>query len=327
MLKIIFMGTPEFSVGPLRALHEHPDFTIVAVVTQPDKPVGRKRKLQAPPVKEAATSLAIPVFQPTRIRDKEAVKKLRDLHADILVTAAYGQFLPKSLLEASKYGAVNIHASLLPKYRGGAPVHYAILNGDQESGITYMEMVQEMDAGDILAQYSLSIAEDETTGQLFKELSDLASKTVADTLLALVEGKLKKEAQDPSQVSFSPNIPPEMEVLDWQESALALIRKIRAFNPYPGAYVKQNGKRLKIWQASLKGPLPKEDLLLKSDAGDIVVLDKANLGILCGDGKVIYLKEIQPSGKNPMPIKSYMNGQGRQLTLGENFNGNKEESH
>lgn len=319
MINVIFMGTPEFSVGPLKAIAAHPDFCIKTVVTQPDKPVGRKKKLQSPAVKLAAQDLGLAVYQPESIRDQEAVAHLSELEADLLVTAAYGQFLPKALLDMPRYGAVNIHASLLPKYRGGAPVHYAILNGDDESGISYMEMVQKMDAGAILAQYPLTIEKDETTGQLFEALSHLAQETVTDTLLAYVKGELAPQNQEEERVSFSPNIPKEMENVDFSADADAIERKIRAFNPHPGAYILHQGQRLKLWRASLEGPDANPDDVKSGQAGTIVVCDKANLGILCGDGQVLFLKELQPSGKNPMSIKSFMNGQGRQLSIGERF--------
>lgn len=209
MKKIIFMGTPEFAVPILSNLAER--YEVIAVVTQPDRPVGRKRILTPPPVKRKALELGIPIFQPEKLRSSEELEALIRLQADLLVTAAYGQILPEKLLNAQKFGAINVHASLLPAYRGGAPIHYAVMNGDKETGVTIMYMVKQLDAGDMIAQRSIPITDEDDTGSMFDKLSDVGAKLLMETLPDFFEGKITAVPQDEAKVTFARNISREQE--------------------------------------------------------------------------------------------------------------------
>ena len=214
MTKILFMGTPDFSATVLKGLISDERYEILAVVTQPDRAVGRKKEIRMTPVKEVALEAGLPVYQPEKLSGSQELEDLLALGADGIVTAAFGQFLPSRLLEAMKF-AVNVHASLLPKYRGGAPIHYAIMNGDKEAGVTIMEMVKEMDAGDMISSRAIPILEEDNVGTMFEKLALVGRDLLLETLPPYLAGELKPQAQDPKQVTFSPNIKPEEERLDW----------------------------------------------------------------------------------------------------------------
>lgn len=302
MKKIIFMGTPEFSVPILEALIAS-QYQVIAVVTQPDRLVGRKRMLTPPPVKIAALKHNIPIFQPEKISGSKEMEQLIKMDADLIVTAAYGQFLPSKLLNAPKYRAVNVHASLLPKYRGGAPVHYAIMNGEEETGVSIMYMERKMDAGDVLAQKSIPITADDDVQSMFNKLSTLGRDLLIDTLPKLFEGQLQPIPQDESLVTFSPNISREEERIDWNKPAQQISNKIRGMRPWPVAHAVLNGERCKIWQAQVL-----EDQTTSETPGKIISWDKESISVACGYDSVLKVLEIQPAGKKRMSVANFING-------------------
>lgn len=295
------MGTPEFSVPILEALAAGP-YEVIAVVTQPDRPVGRKRILTPSPVKEAALRLGIPVYQPEKLSGSPEMEELMALQADLIVTAAYGQFLPTKLLNAPVYRAINVHASLLPKYRGGAPVHYAIINGDKETGVSIMYMEKKMDAGAVLAQRSIPIEESDDVGTMFQKLSLLGRDLLLEVLPDLFAGKLQPIEQDESLVTFSPNIKREEERLDWQKTAAQLANQVRGMRPWPVAHALLEGERCKVWQAAAV-----EEKTDKSP-GSIVRIGKDTLYVACGGGTVLKVTELQPAGKKRMSVRDFLNG-------------------
>lgn len=309
MTSIIFMGTPDFSVPVLEGLADH-GYDIKAVVTQPDKKVGRKQKITKTPAKIAAEKLNIPVFQPVRLSGSEEMQQLIDMHADFIVTAAYGQFLPTKFLQSVKIAAVNVHGSLLPKYRGGAPIQYSLLNGDRQTGVTIMEMVKKMDAGDMYAQKAIDIKPEDNAGSLFEKLSYVGRDLLLETLPKIIDNTVVKTPQDPSKVIFSPNIKKEQERITKDLSASAANNLIRALNPDPGAYMMVEGKRLKVWQAKVDST--KTDL----PAGSLVT-NKGKFAVSFAEGTVLDLVELQPAGKKRMNVKNFLNGQGTKFKVGE----------
>ncbi len=318
MKKIVFMGTPAFSVNILEALVERTDeYEVVAVVTQPDRPVGRKRKLTPTPVKEMAQKHHIPVYQPEKIgRDQEVKDLLASGDIDLIVTAAFGQFLPTSILEAPKYGAVNVHASLLPKYRGGAPVHYAIWNGDKETGVTIMRMVKQMDAGDILTQVVVPIEATDTVAIMFDKLSVAGTDLLIETLPQLFAGEITAIPQLEEEATFSPNITSQQEQIDWQQSASQIVNQIRAFNSWPVAHTKVDGQRWKIWAGQAL-----VDESTDATPGTIIKINKkpAQLWVAAGDKSVLAITQLQPAGKKQMDVASFINGGAGNLVEGDQF--------
>lgn len=309
MTSIIFMGTPAFAVPILKGLIER-KYQIKAVVTQPDKKVGRKQKLTASPVKKIAEQYQLPVFQPAKLTGSEEMAQLIDLHADLIVTAAYGQFLPTRFLNSVKIAAVNVHGSLLPKYRGGAPIQYALINGDKETGISIMQMVKKMDAGDIYAQKALPINKDDTAGSLFEKLSYLGRDLLLAALPQIIDGTAHAKPQDPEKVTFSPNIQKKQERISKNMTAEQANNLIRALNPDPGAYLLANGKRLKVWRAQVgkdSSNLP---------AGSLVD-NRHRFALAFADNSVLELLELQPAGKKRMAVKNFLNGQGQKFSPGE----------
>ena len=317
MKNIVFMGTPDFAVKSLQALLDQPDYQVVAVVTQPDRPVGRKRRLTPTPVKEVALAHDLKIFQPEHIAsDQEIADFFDQTELDLLVTAAYGQFLPQSLLEAPKYGAVNVHASLLPKYRGGAPIHYAIWKGDQETGVSLMQMVPAMDAGPILAQAKASIDDQVTVAEMFDRLADLGAELLIDKLPALFAGDLQAVPQDEDQATYAPNIKKAEERIDWTEPAQAIHNKIRAFNSWPGAYALYEDQRWKFWRTEVLA-----DQTTDQAPGTVIGIKKkpAQFLIAAGDGKVLNVLEIQPNGKKQMDSASFINGGAGHIDVNDRF--------
>ncbi|MBC1384718.1 methionyl-tRNA formyltransferase [Listeria innocua] len=310
MTKIIFMGTPAFSVPVLEQLASAYD--VIAVVTQPDRPVGRKRILTPPPVKKAALELGIPVYQPEKLRTSSELEELISLEADLLVTAAYGQILPNTLLESPKHGAINVHASLLPEYRGGAPVHYALLDGKTETGVTIMYMVEKLDAGDMISQRKIPITEEDNTGTMFDKLSKLGAELLMDTLPDFLAGKITAVAQDPEKVTFARNISREQEKINWAKPGRTIFNQIRGLSPWPVAYTTLEEKPFKIWEATF------EDTKTSGEPGTILT-DKSTLKIVAGDGTLIVPTVIQPAGKPKMDIHSFMSGAGRNLSKTTRF--------
>ncbi|MER0122906.1 methionyl-tRNA formyltransferase [Streptococcus sp. ZJ100] len=309
MIKLIFMGTPDFSATVLKGLLADAQYEILAVVTQPDRAVGRKKEIRVTPVKEVALAHDLPVYQPEKLSGSPELETLMSLDADGIVTAAFGQFLPTKLLNSVHF-AVNVHASLLPKYRGGAPIHYALINGDSEAGVTLMEMVKEMDAGDMIAKRAISITDEDNVGTLFEKLAVVGRDLLLEHLPAYVAGELKPEAQDPSQVTFSPNISPEEERLDWTKTNRQVFNHIRGMYPWPVAHTLLKGERFKIYEATLAEGSGKP--------GEIIALGKKELLVATGQG-AIALKVVQPAGKPKMGIADFLNGFGRKLAVGDRF--------
>ncbi|MBC1482327.1 methionyl-tRNA formyltransferase [Listeria immobilis] len=310
MTKIIFMGTPTFSVPVLEQLAKAYD--VIAVVTQPDRPVGRKRVLTPPPVKKTALELGIPVYQPEKLRTSSELDELIGLQADLLVTAAYGQILPNALLESPKHGAINVHASLLPEYRGGAPVHYALLDGKTETGVTIMYMVEKLDAGDMISQREIPITDEDNTGTMFDKLSQLGAELLMDTLPDFIAGKITAIAQDPNKVTFARNISREQEKIDWKRSGREIFNQVRGLSPWPVAYTTLEGKPFKIWEAT------HDETKVDGEVGAILT-DKTALKIITGDGTLLVPTVIQPAGKPKMDIHSFMAGAGRNLSKTTRF--------
>lgn len=313
MKKIVFMGTPAFAATVLEGLIASKAYEILAVVTQPDRAVGRKKEIRMTPVKEVALANNLAVYQPEKLSGSQEMADLLALGADGIITAAYGQFLPSKLLDRMEF-ALNVHASLLPKYRGGAPIHHALINGDDKAGVTIMEMVKEMDAGDMVAQASLPILDKDNVGSLFEKLAVLGRDLLLEALPDYLAGKLQPQPQDPDQVSFSPNITPEQERLDWNKSARALFNQIRGMYPWPVAHTLLNGQRFKIHQAQ---PLELEG---QGQPGQIIEKTKKTLVVATGQG-ALSLIEVQPSGKPKMNITDFLNGSGQKLKVGDFFGG------
>ncbi|MCH4176570.1 MAG: methionyl-tRNA formyltransferase [Streptococcaceae bacterium] len=311
MTRIVFMGTPAFSVPILEALVAN-QYQVIAVVTQPDRRVGRKKILQAPPVKASAVKLGIPIYQPEKIKDSREMAEIIALKPDLIITAAFGQFLPEALLQSASLGAINVHASLLPKYRGGAPVHYAIMNGDTKTGVTIIEMVKKMDAGTMWAQREIPIEMADNVGTMFDKLSILGKTLLLDTLPSYIAGTLKGEAQDESLVSITPNITPEQEVIDWQKDAMTIYNQIRGLYPWPIAHTTWQNERLKIQKAEVINEA------VTALPGTIVKKGKKELLVATNNG-LISIKELQPFGKASMPITSFLNGLGQKLKVGDRF--------
>lgn len=309
MTSIIFMGTPNFSVPVLEGLIDH-GYEVKAVVTQPDKKVGRKQKITKTPAKIAAEKHNIPVFQPVKLSGSDEMQQLIEMHADFIVTAAYGQFLPTKFLKSVKIAAVNVHGSLLPKYRGGAPIQYSLLNGDRQTGVTIMEMVKKMDAGDMYAQKAIDIEPEDNAGTLFEKLSYVGRDLLLETLPKIIDKTVTKTPQDPDKVVFSPNIKKEQEKITKNLSADAANNLIRALNPDPGAYMMVEGKRLKVWQAKV------DTVNTNLEAGKLVS-NKGKFAISFAGGTVLDLIELQPAGKKRMNVKNFLNGQGTKFKVGE----------
>ncbi|MCY7156657.1 methionyl-tRNA formyltransferase [Streptococcus gallolyticus subsp. gallolyticus] len=307
MTKLIFMGTPDFSAAVLNGLLDDSNYDVLAVVTQPDRAVGRKKEIKMTPVKEVALAHNLPVYQPEKMSGSEEMAELMTLGADGIVTAAFGQFLPTKLLDSVDF-AVNVHASLLPKYRGGAPIHYAIINGEEEAGVTIMEMVKKMDAGDMIAKASTPITDDDNVGTMFEKLAVIGRDLLLRTLPDYIAGNIKPEPQDESKATFSPNITPEEERIDWNKSARDVFNHIRGLYPWPVAHTLLDGKRFKIYEATLAEGHGKP--------GEIIEKGKKSLVVATGDG-AISLKTVQPAGKPRMSVVDFLNGVGRKLEVGD----------
>ena len=309
MTKLIFMGTPDFSATVLKGLLEDGDYDIVAVVTQPDRAVGRKKEIRQTPVKELALAANLPVYQPEKLSGSQELQELMALAADGIVTAAFGQFLPEKLLQSVDF-ALNVHASLLPKYRGGAPIHYALINGDQEAGVTIMEMVKQMDAGDMVAKASIAIEESDNVGTLFEKMALVGRDLLLESLPKYLAGEIVPQAQDESQATFSPNITPEEERIDWEKSAREIFNQVRGMNPWPVAHTFLEGQRFKIYQL--------REVPGQGEPGQIIAKTKKELILAAGQGAVS-LEQVQPAGKPRMAIGDFLNGMGRQLQVGDFF--------
>ena len=303
-MRVVFMGTPSFAVPVLEELIKNYDVTLV--VTQPDKEVGRKRILTPSPVKEVALKNNIKVFQPTKIR--EDYQEVLDANPDIIITAAYGQIIPKILLDFPKYKCVNVHASLLPKYRGGAPIHHAIINGDEYAGVTIMYMAEKMDDGDIISQDKILIGDDNTT-ELTERLSILGRDLLIKTLPDIFSNNIKPIKQNESEVTFAYNISKEDEKINWHNTSIMVYNQIRGLADNPGGYAIYNDKKVKIYKSTY------EIKEVDGEIGEIVDTNK-RLGIKVKDG-IIYPLIIQLEGKNKMSIKDFYNGMPNYFKLGD----------
>ena len=305
-MRIVYLGTPDFAVSPLKKLVDC-GFNVVAVVTNKDKPVGRKQILTPPPVKLLAESLNIPVYQYDKIR-VEGVEDLKSLQPDIMITCAFGQILSQEILDIPKFGVINIHASLLPKYRGASPIHYAILNGETQTGITIMKTDIGIDTGDIILQSPVSISDGETCGQLFEKLSSVGAEAIVQALPNILSGKATFIKQDDALATTTKIIKKEMALINWADSAVDNYNKIRAFNPAPIAYCLLDGLPFKIFEAKVVDKI--------ADAGKIISADN-ELVIGCGKGALSLIK-VQKAGGKPMLIQDFLRG--NKFTVGENFN-------
>ena len=299
-MKIVFMGTPDFSAGILKALSDA-GHRIVLVVTQPDKPKGRGGKVSISPVKECALSHGFELFQPEKIKNEEGIKKLSSCGADIFVVAAFGQILSKEILDIPEYGCVNVHASLLPQYRGASPIQQAILDGRTVTGVTIMQMDEGVDTGDILMKKEVPIDEKETGGSLFDKLSDAGSKLIVEALEALEEGKIIPEKQDESLSSHVKQIKKQMGRIDFSKDAAELERMIRAFDPWPGAYTFFNSKSIRFWSADV------EEYNGGAKPGQIYDVTKDAVCISCGRN-ALKITELQMEGKKRMGTKDFLLG-------------------
>ncbi len=296
-LKVIFMGTPDFAVPVLQKLIENTN--VLLVVTQPDKSVGRKQLLTPSPIKKLAVENNIPVFQPNRI--KEEYEKILNTKADIIITCAYGQIIPKKILDYPSLGCINVHASLLPKYRGGAPIHWCLLNGEEKTGITIMYMAEKMDAGDIISQVEYKITDTDNVGTLHEKLSIMGAELLIKTLPSIINKTNARTKQEEEKVTYAYNIKREDERLTFHASGKQIINHIRGLNPWPLANFLLDDVECKIIEAKFVfGNVKKEP-------GTIVEVTKNTLGIACQNG-IIYLEKVKPFGKKEMLIKDYLNG-------------------
>ncbi|MBU9720401.1 MULTISPECIES: methionyl-tRNA formyltransferase [Bacillaceae] len=316
-MKAVFMGTPDFAVPVLDGLVEK-GYEISLVVTQPDRPKGRKQELTPPPVKVAAIKHGIPVFQPEKIKHEEEWKRVEKESPDIIITCAFGQILPKGLLDVPPLGCVNVHASLLPKYRGGAPIHQAVIDGEKETGITIMYMVEKLDAGDILSQRTIPIEDTDTTGTMHDKLSKVGAELLLDTLPELEAGTIMAEEQDEADVTYAPNITKDKEKIDWSRTAGYIYNQVRGLNPWPVAYTMVGEKRMKIWWTE------KTDNDTDEKPGTVIQIEDNGLHVACGDNTVLKLTEIQPSGKKRMDVKTFLLGAGKGWTEGKMLGENDE---
>ena len=299
---IVFMGTPQFAVPVLQGLLDQPEYDVQAVLTQPDHRVGRKHVLTPSPVKQLAVDNNIKVLQPAKLNKSPEMDEIIALQPDLLITAAYGQFLPSKLLAAAKIAAVNVHGSLLPKYRGWAPVQYSIINGDAETGISIMYMVKQMDAGDVLAQRAIPIEKDDDNGTMFDKLSILGRDLLLETLPKLVDGTATATPQDESQVVFSPNISTAQERIDYRLPADQIDNKVRGLRPAPLGNMVIDGLRTKIYDVT---PLDEKTNL---QPGQVVRATKHQLVLAAGDGTTYQINRLKPAGKQAMDITAYLNG-------------------
>ena len=301
-MKIVFMGTPEFAAASLKALVESNQYEIAAVVTQPDRPKGRGHKVMMSAVKEYALTQGLPVLQPERVKTPGFQEEMEKLQPELIVVAAFGQFLPKSLLDLPRFGCINVHASLLPRYRGAAPIHYAILKGETEAGVTIMQMDVGMDTGAMLSKVSVPVGPEMTQGELHDILKEKGAQLLLDTIPQLGAGNLQPVPQPAGEATYASLITRNMEKLDWNKTAEELHNQIRAFDPWPGSFtLLPDGKRLKIWKSRVLETTG-QDL-----PGTVLRADSRGFWVACGQGSLEIL-ECQPEGKKRMAATPFING-------------------
>lgn len=302
-MKIIYMGTPDFAVAPLEAILKA-GYEVTAVVTQPDRQKGRGREVQYSPVKECALSYGIPVLQPLKIKEKDAVEELRKYPADIFVVAAFGQLLSEEILNMPRLGCINIHASLLPAYRGAAPIQWCVINGEEKTGVTIMQMAKGMDTGDILLQKEVVLDEKETGGSLFDRLMETGAELIVEVLPKIEAGELTPVVQKEELATYAGKITKDMGNIDFAKSAVTIERLIRGLNPWPSAFTHYKGKILKIWEADVvsecanaENPVP----------GTVIAMDKESFTLATGEG-ALRIRSLQPEGKKRMSCAEFMRG-------------------
>ena len=306
-MRIVFMGTPDFAVGSLAALAECGKYEIVGVVTQPDRPKGRGNKMLMTPVKEYAISKGYEVYQPQKVKTPEFVQILRDMQPDLIVVAAFGQFLSQEILSMPKYGCINVHASLLPKYRGAAPIQYAIIKGESESGVTIMQMDIGMDTGAMLDKVVVPIGANTTMGELHDELKVKGAELLLTVIEKIEAGTVVAEPQNNDEATYATLLDRSMERIDWTKSAQEVHNLIRGFNPAPSTFTKlPNGKSLKIWCSRMT------DKNTTAVPGTVIELSKHSFFVACGSG-VLEITEVQPESKKRMPAQVFINGRGVQV--------------
>ena len=314
-MKIVFMGTPDFAVTTLQALIES-GHEVIAAVSQPDKPFGRKAELRPTPVKAAAEAAGIPVLQPRRLRDPEFTEKLEQLAPDVIVVAAYGKIIPKFILELPRYGCVNVHASLLPKYRGAAPIQWAILDGEPETGVSIMQMNEGLDEGDILNMSRVAISDTETGGSLFNKLAAEGGRLLVETLQLLEEGKIRPEKQPAdSPTPYARMIVKEDGLIDWKRSAAEIERQVRGLDPWPGAYTRLDGKMFKILRSHVLAEgetnVSGYDKMNQNEnvlaVGSVLAAGKEGIDVCTGDG-ILRVTEVQLEGKKRMAAADFLRG-------------------
>ena len=296
-MRIVFIGSGEIGVPTLRALLDS-EHEVVAVVTQPDKPVGREQRIEPPPIKEEVTKTRIPILQPAQIKDQQATEEIRDFASDVIVVVAYGQILPRDVLEIPRLACLNLHASLLPRWRGAAPIQATIAAGDYETGITAMYMDEGLDTGDILVQRSVEILPNDTGGSLHDRLAQIAPEALLESLRLVAAGNAPRIPQDNARATYAPKLKREHGLIDWSASAEAIERKIRAYNPWPGAFMKVDHQNLKVFSASVVD--------LNSQPGEVLRSDK---DLVVATGKdALSLAEVQLEGKRRMSAAEFLRG-------------------
>ncbi|WP_409341073.1 methionyl-tRNA formyltransferase [Paenibacillus sp. MBLB4367] len=305
-MKIVFMGTPDFAVASLNTLLDE-GYDVVAVVSQPDRPKGRKRVLTPPPVKVEAEKHGIPVLQPEKMRSPESVAALAAYQPDLIVTAAYGQILPKAVLELPKHGCINVHASLLPKYRGGAPIQHSILKGEAVTGVTIMYMAEGLDTGDMLAAVEVPITDEDTGGSMFEKLSAAGADLLKRILPELLDGKLTAMPQNHAEATIAPNIKREDELLRWERPAIELFNQIRGLNPWPVAFTTLNGEVFKVWASQKPSETERRGDDRKAEPGTVLQLTDDGIEVQTGGG-TLWLTVVQPAGKKAMDVSQFRRG-------------------
>ena len=300
-MRIVFMGTPDFASASLKKLIDE-KFDVVGVFTQPDKPKGRGMELCASPVKELALENGLPVFQPVKMRDGTALAQIKALEPDILVVVAYGRILPDDILAVPKYGAINVHGSLLPKYRGAAPIQWAVLNGDKVTGVTTMYLASEMDTGDIIYTAETEIGEYETSGELFDRLKDMGAELLVKTLRDIDAGIAPRAPQDHSKASYVTMLDKSICPIDWNKTPREVLKHIYGLQPWPVATMELEGKTVRVFAAKYT------DGKTEKVPGDVVSTDKGGLEIACADGETLLITELQAPGKKRMGAEDYLRG-------------------
>lgn len=299
-MKIVFMGTPEFAVPCLQKIIDE-GHEVVAVVTQPDKPKGRGKKLAMPPVKELALKYDIPVYQPLKAREESFVDTLKEMNPELIVVVAFGQILPKSILDIPKYGCVNVHASLLPRYRGAAPLNWVIINGEEKTGVTTMYMDEGLDTGDMILKSEIPLDDEITAGELHDKMMIDGAKVLKETIDLIEKGEAPREKQSNENTCYSPIMNKSLGNIDWKKSAIDIHNLVRGINPWPSAYTTYEGQTMKIWKTKVI------DKNSDKDPGTIISVDKEGINVSTSEG-ILQIKEIQMAGKKRMEVPEYIKG-------------------